>query len=149
MAEVVEVKGLKELSRKLKSLPANVARKHMRAAVAEGAKVVLYTAIGTVNANSRITGNLSDNIAISTSSRKRRGTVLNAVAKIGVRRLATAVVSRKKGTSYEYWKGIEFGNSRIQAEPFLRPAFETKKHQVLKFVVRRLKVGIEKEASRK
>lgn len=143
-----EVKGLRELSAKLKSMPIKLGRKTLRKAVTEGGKVLLYTAINKVDTNSRRSGTLSKAIKMSVSSRRARGTILNATAKIGVRRNATLTLSRKKGTTYEYWKAIEFGTetefgtSKTPAEPFLRPTLPEKKDQAVKFVARALKKGI-------
>ena len=107
MAETfVEVKGLKELDRKLKQLEPKLAKKVMRKAVSAGAEVIRKEARQLAP---RRTGFLIKNIIKSV---KRRGSTV--VAKIGTTKRAF------------YGIFVEFGTKTgTPMKPFLRPAFDT------------------------
>lgn len=61
------------------------------------------------------------------------------------KRITTAVISKTKnqesvgvGSNMEYAPHVEFGTKRSKAYPFLRPAFDAKKDEVVDFVRKEL-----------
>lgn len=139
MAEIVHVEGLAEFAQALKMLPANIARNVLRGAVAAGAKVIvdeakakapIYT--GAVSAGHPPPGTL------------RRSIIRKQIRELSDLTRQTIYVTVRKGAKYRqqgkkgnlsqdaYYAGwVEFGNSKMAAKPFMRPAFESKKQEAV------------------
>jgi HK97 gp10 family phage protein len=47
----------------------------------------------------------------------------------------------KVGTNVEYAPSVEFGTSKMAAQPFLRPAYEENKQKILKEIAKAVKKG--------
>lgn len=62
---------------------------------------------------------------------------------IGVRHGKPKKGAKKQDDPF-YWHFSEFGTSKQAARPFIRPAFEESKEQVLEVVAETLRAGIEK-----
>lgn len=149
----MEVAGLKALDNALKQLPIELQRKQLRAAVAKASKILRDEVISKAPIK---TGNLRDNIYTAFS--KSKSDIGKATYVVGVRngkkkRYANTRYNRRKnrvGQQYEtegkafYWRFIEFGTKFMPARPFVRPAFEATKIDVVNDIKQNLIVAIKK-----
>lgn len=144
----IKVNGLSELDRKLREFGPKVARNGLRAANYAGAKVFVEAAKASAPVR---TGTLKANIVAFHRSSPRN------VAKhsVGVRNIRrkfadTADNRRKRrvGKSYFvhgpafYARFVEFGSSKMRAQPFLRPAFLTNVDTAIEAVRGRLEKAV-------
>ena len=162
MAERVEVRGLRELQDALKKLPKKLERRVLNSALSAGARIMVKDAKNRapvlkdlLNPNRR-PGTLKKNIR----ARPIKPYEHTASVIVGVRKLSSKAItafkksqSGKKGGSQNpndpfYWRFVEFGTSKMQARPFLRPAFEAKKFEAATTIKQKLKVRIELEAEK-
>jgi len=122
----VEVKGFRELDSAFKKLPGEVSRKALKPALKAGAEVIEERAAR--NAPVR-TGKLRD--SMMTILRTRAGELVASI-----------------GPSREAWYGhlVEFGTSRTAGRPFLRPAVDEGKGEIVGAVRVKLWDGIKKAA---
>ena len=140
MAASFKISGGVELTRALEALNEKVKKKILRSAVVAGAAVVKKRAKQIAKSKGiEDTGALIRNIAAKVE-RQRSDTY--AQINIGVRH-----GKPKKGAKNQddpwYWWQHEFGNSKMAARPFIRPAFEESKEQVIEVMTARLRKGIE------
>jgi HK97 gp10 family phage protein len=136
--ETLEVKGLSELGDALVALGNRIARNYLRKATSDAAEVFRDEA--KAHAPVR-TGAMRDAIAIFKRPNPSPTSVMYAVG-VGklriakkIRRLlrqATAFDSHviNEGNEF-YWRFVEFGTSKMKAQPFLRPALESAKYKAL------------------
>lgn len=154
----VHVKGVSELTAKLRALPDKLKRKALRIAVQAAAKVVrdearrLFRMYWTVR-----TGRLLKNIVMKYISEKSKGermTYYVLVKKVR-RRYAqnrTNAKLQRAGKSYQaegnayYWRHLEFGTAYIRAQPFMRPAFEKKSREAIEAMAEVLRREIQELA---
>lgn len=134
MAEQVTVTGLDELARKLKALPAEIAgksggplRRAMRAAMREVAKEANRRA-------PRDSGRMARAVTVITGKPKHATEIVQVTVRRGRRR------DDPKGAFY--YGFVELGTVKQQAQPFLRPAIESKRTQVLDVFKAHLAKGI-------
>ena len=125
MEFTAKVKGLSKLENDLKSLPENLAKKAVKAAVNDGAQVIQTE---MVRLAPRKTGFLASHIVVKVTMDKFG----EAVAKIGPAKEA-------------FW-GLfnEFGTKHMRAQPFMRPAFDTQWKVALERIRLRLAQEIRK-----
>lgn len=140
MAASFKFSGGAELTRALEALDQKVKKKILRSAVVAGAVVVKKRAKQIAKAKGiEDTGATIRNIA-GKVEKQRSDTY--AQINIGVRH-----GKPKKGAKNQddpwYWWQHEFGNSKMAARPFIRPAFEESKEQVIEVMTARLRKGIE------
>lgn len=155
MTVSIEIKGLKELQKALEQLPKEIQARPLRSAVSAGAKVIMDEAIA--RAPEGDTGNLKDSI-YRYRSRKQSATGKETFL-VGVRKgkgtygdtrrnRRLGIVGKKyitQGKAF-YWRFIEFGTRFIQAKPFMRPAYESKKLEAAETIKERLKKAIDTQA---
>lgn len=144
----IEVRGLAQLNKALKTLPETVQRNVLSRAVVRGARIIQRAAKSRAPV---LSGNLRKNIIVSRGV--RRGT--EASAFVIIRKWSQKAIaafkkrSKKKGRANPrdpfYWQFLEFGTSKMAARPFMRPAFEAKKEEAAKEVRDALREEIEKE----
>lgn len=142
MVETVKIKGLKELSQKMKQLPKELRGKTLNFAVRKGATIIRDEA---ANRAPERTGVLKRSIVI----RKRK--VLNASNEA-----AQAVLVKKNAKSGGdpfYWRFVEFGfksrgGKHIAANPFMRRAFESRKFAVVEEIKSQLAKKIKRVAGK-
>lgn len=134
----VKIEGLEALRRQLRQLPEELQKKALGDAVAKGANLIRDEA--RVRAPF-LTGMLKRSIRSTRSV--RRGS--EAAAFVGVRRLTKKTLRKLgfKGDAF-YWKFLEFGTSKQPAQPFLRPAFDSKKEKAVEVIKQVLADGIAK-----
>ena len=152
--ESVQVQGLDQLAKALKELPQRVARNGLRAAVYAGAKVIrdeaklqAPVATGDLGADQPPRGTL------------KRSVIMKQIPELSGAQKQTFFVTVRHGKKYRkqgkkgnlsqdawYWRFVEFGTVKMSARPFLRPAFEMKKHEAVTAIKTRLAQRIEQAA---
>ena len=152
--ESVQVQGLDQLAKALRELPQRVARNGMRAAVYAGAKVIrdeaklqAPVATGDLGANQPPRGTL------------KRSVIMKQIPELSGTQKQTFFVTVRHGKKYRkqgkkgnlsqdawYWRFVEFGTVKMSARPFLRPAFDMKKHEAVTAIKTRLAQRIEQAA---
>lgn len=143
MAESVQIKGLRELGARMRSLSADMAGKVARQATASGASVARKTIKARVPVD---TGNLRAAVVM----KRVRGSALTeeyvvAVRK-GKRRDVTAAKKGegKLGKDAYYAHMVEFGTVKMPAQPFVRPGFEESVQPATAAIAKRLKQRLDK-----
>jgi len=167
MADIeLKLTGFDALAKQLKELPEKVARKVLDRSLKEAAKPMLATARNLApvyrgQATTQVNPGLVKRSIKLTSMKVRGGSRLNRGVRIRVavlkgkkRRGAKATLSalNRGGASFGvgyfdpyYWYFLERGTARMQARPFLLPAFNAHKNQFLNDLKRTLGRRIEEE----
>jgi len=157
--ETVQVLGLKELEAKLRALGeeygAKAALSPVRAALRKAGKVVQQSAIARVR---RKTGTLAENIIVTNDRKPPNGQLS---VKVTVRAKAKAYKSNSSnvrqgriGLEYNYYgplfyaRFLEFGTSRMNPYPFLRPAFDENKGTLPEIIKSELAAAIDRSVAR-
>ena len=147
MAEESEVRleGFAELAAAMRELGQRAAKNALRRAVSSGAVLVRNEA----RANAPVdTGEMKKDIQVKREKDQRDGP-LSAKYSVFVRsgkksRLAGS--GRNVDKDSFYWKFIEYGTSKMAAQPFMRPAFEAKKEDAVQAIGKVLDEAIQKAA---
>lgn len=134
----VKIEGLKELADKLQSFGPKLARNGLRAAVNAGAEVVRKDVQARVPVDTGVMRKAVYKKQIREESGDTRQTFY-----VGVR---SGKKYQKKNQDAFYWRFLEFGTAKLQARPFIRPAFETKKKEAVERIKSKLAERIEKLA---
>lgn len=140
----IQVSGLRELGQKMHGLGDKVAKQLARRATGKAANVIKKAAIQKVVTNPSIeTGSLRDAIiAKKLGKSESRDTSAHIVAvRIRGSRRKSKGKARKQATA-PYAPLVEFGTVKMQAEPFMRPAFDNNKQRALDVMVDTLRTGI-------
>jgi HK97 gp10 family phage protein len=146
-----EVKGLRELGEALKSFGENIAKKTLSKATSTAAAVFRDDAKTRAPVK---TGNLRDHIAVMKRSGPDKNTAKYVVGVRPIRltrkvKKVLRILKKEFGgrTDIEgdpfYWRFLEFGTSRMQPKPFMRPAFEAQKEHALDVFKTSLAAGVE------
>ena len=139
--------GFKELAEALKKLGARAAKNALRRAVSAGAAEVRNQARANAPVDS---GTLKRSIAIK-REKDQRGGPLAATYTVFVKQAKNGSVGQKnvkangKFDAY-YARFVEFGTSKVPAQPFLEPAFQTTKSEAVKIIGETIDEGIQKAA---
>lgn len=128
----ISIDGVKELNDLLQKLPDKIEKKALDNAMRTGANVVKKAAQSKAPVN---TGLLRDSIKVKKDSSQQKA----GAFQVGIFK------ERKKHYPF-YAHMIEFGTSKMQAQPFLRPAFDENRAEALKRIVERLAKSITTEA---
>lgn len=138
MAETVQWRGFRELEQNLKLLGAEVHEKgvkHMmsRASVPMRDDAKARAPVLRTPDERRTPGTLRKSIAIW----RKKGTQYAVTYYVGVRKLSGRAISGFKRLTGKqasenpndpfYWMWVELGTAKMRPQPFLRPAFESKK----------------------
>lgn len=146
------IDGLAEILRKLQQLPDRVERRVVRRAVAAGAALMRDQAIanapvytGNVAAGHPPPGTLKKSVYMKYIN--ELSGPARTVYFVGVRHGKTRQSVGKAGRNLDayYFKFVEFGTSKMAAEPFLRPAFDTKKGAAIDAITETMSAGISTE----
>ncbi len=153
----VKITGLEEIKKALNQLPIDIQQRALRSAVSASAKVVVDAAIAKAPAGD--TGNLKKSIyryRSRSASGTGRETYLVGVRK-GKKAYADTAKNRRlnrvgkkytvQGEAY-YWRFLEFGTVKMQAKPFMRPAFEGSRSKILETMKQRLDKAIQDQAKK-
>lgn len=160
-SELTTIRGLDGILDALKALPPEVASKNggpARVALAKGARVIRDDARLRAPKD---TGALAANIVMKRDGNPQRFGA-NERYTVGVRGGSLSTFSNTKrnrrkgvvGKKYEkqsstyYWRFKEFGTKKMPADPFLRPAFESKKEEAMNVIASTLASGIERAAKK-
>jgi HK97 gp10 family phage protein len=158
MATTVDIKGLKELREALlRKIPAEMQGKVLQKAMIPGTKVWVQAAknrappAGRKDSRGRAaTGALRTGI----HSEKDRGSsngvfesrIVRPRSKRGGKKIAAkeakrgrAYTDKNRGSGTSYWWRVEFGDRYRKAQPYLRPAFDATKSEVVAATVLGLK----------
>ncbi len=167
----VKVTGLEELGRALAQFPYVLAKKYLARATYTAAAQIENRAIANAKGNSvypLAMGLIAENIAVF----KRKADDQTSHYAIGVRRVKLSRKVKKtlriirraglslkiendtffwwwfeKGTAQRFKKSNGQGTGRIQAQPFLRPAFESEKESALEVFRVTLADGVQAAAA--
>lgn len=159
MADIqAEITGLEPVLARLKELGPGLQRRALRTGVRKGANIVRKSA---QDAAPKRSGAMAKNIRVQFASRtaRREGGV---AFRIGVRGGAqqpgseTRYARSKKGRaggaaaggSTWYWRLVEFGTSKMAAQPFMRPALQKNISKIIDTVARDVDDGIDHELKR-
>lgn len=137
----VEVEGLKELEDNLSQLPEDLAKKVLRAAARKAMqsmrdRVAANTPRGSAPLKKGRTVRLAEGILMSATLRSDGVKGASILVRVGLR-------VRPKEQSVFYGRFLEFGTAKMAARPFMRPAFDTEKENVLRAFAIELEKGIE------
>ncbi|MGC7561339.1 HK97-gp10 family putative phage morphogenesis protein [Pasteurella sp. PK-2025] len=160
MASVtVKVEGLNQLQKAMQNLGRKTSNRIAVKAMRKGGVIVRDKArqnapVLKENVPHRRVGTLRK--AISTRTKVGRGGKTNTY--IWVKGLSTKQVLKFKDKTGKagaynpkdpfYWRFLEFGTSKMPAQPFLRPAFQQSKNQAAKTIIETLHKEIIKEGNK-
>ena len=149
----VDVKGLAELSKKIKLLPERFAARGMRRALRRGANVIRDNA--RTNAR-RFDDPLTReavyrNVAVMGGGARRERAAGGPIMRVGMRggaRFNPSATSLPGGNTTGYWRFLEFGTSDQAAQPFLRPALASSAERALSVIVESATDELDKELAK-
>ena len=144
--DTIRIEGLKDLERQLNFLPEKVAKRILRRATRNAAKLFLDEMKARVSAGV----DAEPKHASTGKPRKRLRDSLRIRLKMKALKMA-GIVSADVGPSRNVAyiaNFLEFGTVKMAARPFMRPAFEAKKAAALAQFSRELGDFIEKEAGK-
>ncbi len=138
----IQVDGLAELGRAMKALGNEVGTKIARRATGVAAGIVKKKAVANVIAYPSVeSGSLRDSIIAKRTGRKDTNLTSEHIVTIRGR----GKPYNKKGEKINrapHAHLVEFGTVNMEAEPFLRPAFEEKKNEAVTVMADALRKGI-------
>ena len=153
----VQITGLKELQKALNELPKEIQGRPLRSAVSAAAKVIVDDVKSRIPVGE--TGNLKT--AVYRYRSRRNSATGRETFFVGIRQgkaqYKDTAYNRRKGrvgknykTAGEayYWRFLEFGTVKMQAKPFMRPAFEGSKSRILDVMKERLGKAIQDQAKK-
>lgn len=144
--EFMSLSGFRELAAALRELGPRVAKNALRRSVSSGAAVIRDAAKSNAPED---TGKLKRAIGIK-RSKDARGE-MSAKYQVFVRQAKNGSIGQKNVKAYGkfdafYARWIEFGTSKMPAQPFLRPAFESQKENAVESIKEKLTDGVQKAA---
>jgi HK97 gp10 family phage protein len=151
MSTIKNIAGLDQLAQALRELPAAVERKRLAKPVSDGAALIrdeaksLAPVAVEVGKGDAPAGTLKAAILLAHIPGDR----LTATYAVWVRHGKKFQHMGKSGANGDafYWTFVEFGTSEMAAQPFMRPAYETRKNQALDVIIDGLRYGIDAEAA--
>lgn len=146
-AGTITITGLADLEKRLLDFPDKIARKILNGAIRAGAVVIQREArdVAPRSDESHYLGKGIKRVEIQPGSLKKGVRVRKAPRRSKTQPVEYWVYVSKK---LWYWKFVEFGTSKMSAQPFMRPAFEAKKQEALDKIREYLAARIDKEAAK-
>lgn len=159
MAEInAQIEGLEPVLARLKSLGPDIQRRSLRTGMRKGAALVRKAA---QDAAPKRSGDMAKNIRIQFASRTAKQ-VGGVAFRVGVRggaqqpgsanRYARSRKGRASttaaGGSTWYWRLVEFGTAKMEAQPFMRPALRNNVTRIIDTVAKDVNDGIDQEMKR-
>src|SRR5690625_770925 len=146
----VDVQGLSVVERKLRLLPDRLGNNAMRRALRKGANVIRNEARNNAK---RIDDPVTrepiwKNIAVYGGGRRREDRVGGVILPAGVRgweRFNPKSASAPGGNTSGYWRLIEFGTSKMRAQPFMQPAAANKAQAAADAITKDMRVQVDRE----
>jgi len=144
VADSRNITGGKELAKALRDLGPRVGRKHLRAATSKGAAVIKKKARELAPVD---TGEMRKDI-----QQKREKTAGDHIASYSVytrsgKRSRLSGKARNVDKDSFYWKFVEFGTAKMEAQPFMEPAYQSEKENAVDEIGGELDKRIQKEAA--
>ncbi|HIH5871648.1 TPA: HK97-gp10 family putative phage morphogenesis protein [Proteus mirabilis] len=151
----IKISGLPEIQRKMQDVARKVRKRSARKAMNAGASTLKKEIKNRVpilkeEVPHRRKGTIKRNIRSKTKVR-RNGQIKTRIwvkslpgKKITAFKQATGKNAALNPNDPFYWWFVEFGTSKMPAQPFMRPGFEAKKETTAKVIVQTLKEEIEK-----
>lgn len=152
MSTIKYIAGLDQLARVLRELPPAIERKRLAKPVSDAAALIRDEAKrlapvaievgkgdpppGTLKAAILLAHIPGDRLTATYAVWVRHGKKFQRMGKSGA----------KNGDAF-YWTFVEFGTSKMHAQPFMRPAYETRKNQALDVIIDGLRYGVDAEAA--
>lgn len=139
------IEGLDGVLAKMRSMSPKLQKKGALASLRKGARIVVKDAragalaLDDPETASKIAKNVTSRA--DTKGGKRNG---GAMVKVGIAGGAKPLAGN---TDTGHWRLLEFGTSKMPAQPFMRRALETNIPQVTDAIVTELKIQIDKLAS--
>lgn len=130
MADIeFRLEGLDEVVRKLRILPERFAKRGMRRALRKGANIVRDAARNNAKRidDPETREKIWKNITVQSGGSRRERQAGGPMMRVGVRGGARphSEETGLSGGNTTHWRMIEFGTSRMPAQPFMRPAMES------------------------
>lgn len=141
MKTTVQIHGLKDLERALGDLPQAAGRAVLRRAGIKAISVVISAAKTKVPVDS---GKLRDSLKVSTRLSKRQQQVQRKAVAQG--KASVEIYAGAEALPYAHL--VEFGTKNTMPRPFMRPAWDEKKGEVLDLIKGELGGEITKAAAR-
>lgn len=144
----IEVKGAKELERKLKKFPAKVAKKVIRKSLRAGSKIILAK---TKSMAPKDSGALKKSMVIRAGKRNRRGTI-GILQLFNTAKYPQLITTSKSGKRAFYPAAIEYGRAApgdaggpkvVAGKSFIRQGFKRGAPAAEKTVLEDIKKGIQ------
>ena len=151
----IKISGLPEIQRKMQDVARKVKNRSARKAMNAGASTLKKEIKSRVpilkeDVPHRRKGTIKRNIRSKTKVRRNGQTKTRIWVKslpgkkITAFKQATGKNAALNPNDPFYWGFVEFGTSKMPAQPFMRPGFEAKKETTAKVIVQTLKEEIEK-----
>lgn len=160
MAEHVSIRGLEKTIIAMKEMGALAGKNGgpVKGALFAATRIIRdeAVALAPVGKDTPVPGNLRKNIFIYRDRNPKASTGATERYLISVRtgrkglkrfKISGGLRALTGGDAW-YWFWVEFGNSKMPARPFMRPAFESMKRRALVVFGRELRIGVEKLAAR-
>jgi HK97 gp10 family phage protein len=150
------IEGADEIKRKLRQLPERIARNAMRRALRKGANVIRDAArSGAKRVDDPESSNqIWKNVVTQGGGRKMEKQMGGPVMRVGVmggaksKKAGTGSGKANPGGDTWYWRLLEFGTSKMRAQPFLRPAASEKAGAAIDATVNAMRTEIDKELAK-
>lgn len=148
----VELKGLDELRRKLRGIPADLEKKGFRSAMRKAANIVRDAAVANANAidEPETKENIAKNITVKFSPRayKRNKDIMFRIGVLGGAKESKAADPTKKGGNTTHWRYVELGTSKVKSRAFMLPALRESAGKVLDESVTEISLAIDKAVAK-
>lgn len=154
----IQISGLEPVLARLKNLGPDIRRRSLRNGLRKGANMVRKAA---QDAAPKRSGAMARNIRVQFASRTARR-VGGVAFRVGVRGGAqqpgskTRYARSRRGSSSQtasggstwYWRLVEFGTAKMEAQPFMRPALRNNVERIIDTVAQDVDQGIDQELKR-
>lgn len=148
----MEIKGVDEILAKMAKLENKAIRNAMRRALRKGAKPMRDAARANAKQidDPETREQIAKNIAIAAAGAKREQEAGGPMVRVGVQGGArpTSGDNGAPGGNTTYWRFVEFGTSKMKAEPFLRPAGASKAGEALEITSAAMQTELDKELAK-
>ena len=140
----ITITGLSHLEKRLGELPDKIAKSILSGAIRAGAVVIQNEArkLAPISVKPHMLGSRSKAALIEPGFLKKSIRVRRAPSRKATMPVEFWVYVSGKAW---YWKFVEFGTSRMSANPFMRPAFDSMKSKALERIKEYLATRIDKE----
>lgn len=148
----VELKGLDELRRKLRGIPADLEKKGFRSAMRKAANIVRDAAVANANAidDPATKESIAKNIMVKFSPRayKRNKDIMFRVGVTGGAKEKKGLEPANKGGNTTHWRYLELGTNKARARAFMLPALRESAAKVLDESVAEISKAIDKAVAK-